>query len=59
MTHTLIIEPGFRGLDGFCEDCYDPSFDEGSWGGYSGVYNATREDVEEWFENHVIEQEEV
>lgn len=57
MRHELIIEPGFRGLDGFCETCFDPDYVEGGWTGYPGVHNESREEILNWFAEHVTEME--
>lgn len=57
--HTLEMYPGFvDGFDAVCTNCYDPSFDEGGWSGIEGVYNATQQEVDDWFHDHIIEHEE-
>lgn len=55
MEHKLIVEPGFRGLDGYCETCFDPDYSEGSWGGFTGIYNTTEKEINWWFDEHVLE----
>lgn len=53
MNCKLVTYAGFvSGLDAYCETHFDPDYSEGGWSGYEGIYNATDQEVREWFEHH-------
>lgn len=53
--HELVMEPGFvSGFDAYCANHFDPDYEDG-WSGIEGVYNATQQEVDDWFHDHVIE----
>lgn len=56
--HELVTYKGFiTGRDAECITCTDPDYDDGWTGSIYGIYNATDQEIEDWFHDHVLEQE--
>lgn len=52
-SHELVTYKGFvSGKDAECT-CSDPDYSEGGWSGIEGVYNATDQEIDDWFADHV------
>ena len=54
MEHKLVTEEAFiSGKDAECS-CSDPDW-EGGWSGIVGIYNATDQEIEDWYHDHLVE----
>lgn len=53
--HELDVYSSFLdGKDAICLTCYSPDYEDG-WYGHEGIYNATDQEIEDWFHDHVEE----
>ena len=56
MEHKLVTEKAFiAGKDAYCDGCNDPDY-EGGWSGIVGIYNATDQEIEDWYHDHLVEE---
>ena len=55
MEHELITYNAFiSGKDAECS-CSDADYSEGGWSGIVGIYNATDQEIEDWYHDHLVE----